>query len=179
MLDITNQNIYLIGMMGSWKSTVGKQLAKIINLDFIDIDDQIEEMMNMNISDIFTKFGEKRFREMESAYFSEICKQKGKIFSTGGGIILDFKNREILQDTGITIFLDTSISVLVNRIRNTKKRPLLNNSQDLQKTLENIWFDRKHFYKDCAKYTVNTNDLKPNQVTNNIIKILGITVEEN
>ena len=91
-------------MMGSWKSTVGRNLASSMDMEFIDTDDAIEEVTKMKISDIFREFGEDRFREMEAAYFKEIAKQTEKIFSTGGGIVLDLENREILKKKWHNIF---------------------------------------------------------------------------
>ena len=76
-------NLFIIGMMGSWKSTIGRKLSEILDLQFIDTDDAIEEMTEMKVSDIFIEFGEKRFREMESAFFIEKSKQSELIFSTG------------------------------------------------------------------------------------------------
>ena len=73
-----NKNIFLIGMMGSWKSTVGKILASALDMEFIDTDDVIEEVTEMKVSDIFSEFGESRFREMELAFFKEKSKQKHK-----------------------------------------------------------------------------------------------------
>ena len=89
--NISFNNLFLIGMMGSWKSTVGQKLAEAIDMEFIDTDDAIEEMTEMKITNIFNEYGEKRFREMESAFFIEKAKQEGQIFSTGGGIVLNKK----------------------------------------------------------------------------------------
>ena len=89
-----DKNLFLIGMMGSWKSTVGRNLASTLDMEFIDTDDAIEEMTEMKVKDIFREFGEKRFREMETAFFIEKAKQLGQIFSTGGGIVLGEENRK-------------------------------------------------------------------------------------
>ncbi len=77
------ENIFLIGMMGSWKSTVGKKLAQKTQMEFIDTDDAIEEFMDMKISEIFYEFGEKKFREMETAFFNENLNKKVKFFLQG------------------------------------------------------------------------------------------------
>ena len=91
-------------MMGSWKSTVGRKLANVLNMEFVDTDDVIEEVTEMKISDIFSEFGEIRFREMEMAFLKEKSLQKGQIFSTGGGIVLQSSNRNILKNNGTTFF---------------------------------------------------------------------------
>ena len=115
----STENLFLIGMMGSWKSTVGRKLAEALKLEFID-------------TDIFREFGEKTFREMETAFFVEKAKQKGQLFSTGGGIILSAENRKVLQENGITFLLDATPQTLANRIHNTTKRPLLSDSDNLE-----------------------------------------------
>ena len=86
--------------MGSWKTTVGRKLANVMNMEFIDSDDAIEEVTEMKVSDIFREFGEEKFREMETAFFTEKAKQSDQVFSTGGGIVLDLVNREILKNNG-------------------------------------------------------------------------------
>ena len=166
------KNLFLIGMMGSWKSTVGRKLAEALNMEFVDTDDAIEEVTEMKISDIFREFGENRFREMESAFFKEKAKQTGNVFSTGGGIIMESENRKILNNNGTTFFLNASTSTLADRIHNTNKRPLLNGSVNLETRLEKIWQARKYFYKGSAHHTIDTNNLNPDQVLDAILLFL-------
>ena len=110
--NINKNNLFLIGMMGSWKSTVGRDLANTMSMEFVDTDDAIEKIMSMKINEIFNEFGEHRFREMESSYFIEKSKNKGYLFSTCGGILLNNNNRNVLSNTGITILLEASIDEL-------------------------------------------------------------------
>ena len=170
------QNLFLIGMMGSWKSTVGRKLATTLDMEFIDTDDVIEEMIEMKLADIFKEFGEKRFREMEAAFFVEKAKQSGQIFSTGGGIVLEKDNRRILQNNGICFFLNATPLTLAQRIHNIDKRPLLAYSDNLEDRLQVIWNERNKFYKECAQYTINTDSLKPPQVLDEILKILEVSI---
>jgi len=169
------ENLFLIGMMGSWKSTVGCKLAEALTLEFIDTDDAIEEMTEMKVADIFKEFGEKKFREMETAFFVEKAKQKGQLFSTGGGIILNAENRKVLQKNGITFLLNATPHTLANRIHNTTKRPLLTNSDKLEQRLQKIWNDRHQLYIDCADYAINTDYLEPPQVLEEILNILEVS----
>ena len=173
------ENVFLIGMMGSWKSTVGKKLAQKIQMEFIDTDDAIEEFMDMKISEIFYEFGEKKFREMETAFFNEKSKQKGQIFSTGGGIVLDSSNRDCLQNNGVTFFLSATSKTLVNRMHDTTKRPLLANDGDLQGRLEKIWQERKKYYLESSKFVIETDKLNPDNVMNMIMDELGLSIENN
>ena len=173
-----DKNLFLIGMMGSWKSTVGRNLATTLDMEFIDTDDAIEEMTEMKIADIFRLFGEKRFREMEKAFFIEKAKHLGQIFSTGGGIVLENANRNVLQNNGICFFLDASPKTLTDRIHNTTKRPLLIDGDNIEGRLQTIWEDRSEFYKDCAHHVIKTDELKPAQVLDEILKILEVPVAD-
>ena len=173
-----DKNLFLIGMMGSWKSTVGRKLAEALKLEFIDTDDAIEEVTEMKVADLFQEFGEEKFREMETAFFVEKAKQKGQLFSTGGGIILSAENRKVLQDDGITFLLDATPQTLANRIHNTTKRPLLSDSDNLEERLQNIWNQRHQFYVDCAHHVISTDDLEPPQVLDEILKILEVSSAE-
>ncbi len=166
-------NIFLIGMMGSWKSTVGKKLATSLDLQFIDTDDEIEEATEQTVAEIFEVRGEAQFREMETAYFVEKSQQLGYVISTGGGIVVSDANRNALQNNGITIFLKASPETLSHRIKNTEKRPLLHGDDSLMK-LSKIWKDRKDFYEASAHLTIETDRLNPAQVLEIIIKKLDV-----
>jgi len=169
-----NTNIFLIGMMGSGKTTVGKILSEKLKMHFIDTDKEIEEIMSLSIYEIFNEFGEKRFRDMESSYFIEKSKQKGIVFSTGGGIILKKENRERLLNNGITILLDSTINELNKRIENSNyERPLVKKSNFSKLELMNIWEKRKIFYTKCANHIIQTDSCQPNIIVSKIIKKLN------
>ena len=168
-----NINIYLIGMMGSGKTTIGKILSKKLQMNFIDTDDKIEKIISMKIVNFFDEFGEERFRKMESSYFLEKSKEKGIIFSTGGGIVLNRENRNILLNDGITILLDTSISNLAKRIQNSSRRPLLINLENKENKLKIIWERRKKLYYNSAQYIINTDKSQPKMIAENIISIIN------
>ena len=165
-------------MMGSWKSTVGHELSKVMDMEFVDTDDAIEEINEMKMADIFKEFGEKRFREMEKAFFIEKAKQPGQIFSTGGGIILRKENRKVLQNYGICFFLEASLQTLADRIHDTTKRPLLTDSDYIEDRLQNIWQERREFYRNCAHHIIKTDELKPPEVLDEILKILEVNVAD-
>lgn len=165
------KNIFLIGMMGCWKSTVGRKLATSLGFKFIDTDDEIEEATGESIVDIFNERGETQFRKMEMAYFVEKSLQSGYVISTGGGIILTEANRNSLKYNGITILLKASPEILSNRIKNSGVRPLLNGADD-HNQLSAIWEERKEFYEESANLTIETDILNPTQVVELIIKKL-------
>ena len=166
-------NIYLIGMMGSGKSVVGKKLANQLNMNYVDIDIDLESINDMKILDIFSQSGEKKFREMESAYFIEKSKQTNCMFSTGGGIILDKTNRFVLKNNGVTFFLEGDCNVLFNRLKHQSNRPLLNSDNPMDQ-ISLIWEKRKEYYYESSHYTINTNDLSIDDVVNEIILKLDI-----
>ena len=173
-----NTNLFLIGMMVSWKSTVGRKLAAVLDLEFIDTDDAIEEVTEMKVDDIFQEFGEEKFREMETAFFVEKAKQTGQLFSTGGGLVLSAENRNVLQENGITFLLDASPTTLAKRIHNTSKRPLLPESDNLEAQLQKIWDERRGYYTESAHHIIATDELHPEGVIGEIMKILGVQVAD-
>ena len=175
MIEISS-NIFIIGMMGSWKSTIGKKLASSLDLQFIDTDDEIEEATEQTVAEIFEERGEAQFREMETAYFVEKSQQPGFVISTGGGIVVTEANRIALQNNGITIFLKASPETLSHRIKKTDKRPLLHGDDPLFR-LSKIWKERQKFYEELAHLTVETDRLNPVQVLEIIIKKLEMKNE--
>jgi len=124
------QNIILIGFMGSGKSTVGRELAKALHMNFIDTDHYIEKNEKMKIKDIFTEKGEKYFRELESKYILEISKMTHTVISTGGGVAGSDKNMRLLKNNGFVVYLDCTVDCLVERVSRRNTRPLLNGYPD-------------------------------------------------
>ncbi len=165
-------NIYLIGMMGSGKTTIGRKLSKKLNMDFVDVDTDIEFINDRTILEIFNEFGENKFREMESAYFIEKSKEENKIFSTGGGIILRKKNREVLINHGLTFLLELDCNILLNRIKDIDNRPLLSGSDNLE-TIYDIWNQRKKYYYNSCHHIINVNNLSVKDAIEEIITILN------
>ena len=162
---------YLIGMMGSGKSSVGKLLANKLHLSNIDIDKEIEKDEKLSIKEIFEKKGENYFREIESKYL--LRKRKLAVVSCGGGIILNKKNREFLKTNGYTIYLKSSIATLEQRLLNENSRPLLSND-NLKETLINIYTKRKTLYTSSANTTIITDRRSVKEVCELIIKKLKI-----
>ena len=162
---------YLIGMMGSGKSSVGKLLANKLQFSNIDIDKEIEKDEKLSIKEIFEKKGENYFREIESKYL--LRKRKLAVVSCGGGIILYKKNREFLKTSGYTIYLESSIPTLEKRLLNKNNRPLLNND-NLRENLITIYKKRKTLYTSAANTTIITDRKSVKEVCELIIKKLKI-----
>ena len=155
--------------MGSWKSSVAKELTKKLNMKSCDIDEDIESLTELTITDIFIKYGEKRFREMESIYFIEKAKQNETIFSTGGGIILNKKCREILTNNGLTFFLDAPVNILAERLKKLSNRPLLKN-KNKKVALSKYYDDRIEHYRNCSNYIIKTENSNPKSIAYKIIE---------
>ncbi len=171
--------IFLVGMMGSWKSTIGKKLAEKTNLNFIDIDDEIEDKTSNLIVDIFKNDGEVLFRKLESKILRETVDGENQIISTGGGVILLSENRSLLKTKGYTVYLKASPEVLANRIRNIRKRPLLNASISMVTQLENILIERESFYNEVAHFVLDTDFMTSNDATQAIINHMRINNANN
>ena len=172
MRDI-NANVYLIGMMGSGKSTVGRLLSEKLNREFIDTDDKIEEFMDYAISEIFESMGEQRFRKMEESYFLEKSQQSGLIISTGGGIVISPKNRSVLTNSTYSIYLKAHPEFLINRLKKRNKRPLLSGNQPILQKLEDIYKSRANFYEQCSNHIIDIEPLSKIDKLNKILECLN------
>lgn len=164
-------NYYLIGMMGSGKSTVGKLLAKKLETPFLDLDHYIEVKNNKSINDIFKEKGENYFRQLETNALSEI-KGSEIVVACGGGIILNHENRKKISSNGKVVFLKASISSLIKRLFSNKDRPLLND-KNIENELIKIWNERKNYYNETAEITINTDGYTPENISSLIIENLN------
>ena len=150
------KQIFLIGMMGSGKSTVGSMLADKLDWIFIDIDTELEKDHSLSISDMF-KNGEDKFRTYETEKLKQIVLKDHIVCATGGGIVLEDSNYRIL-DQSFCVYLDASLDTLYKRIETDNSRPLLSvgNKKDL---MRDIFNDREERYKSLSKLNVNTDNI--------------------
>ena len=165
--------IYLIGFMGSGKSTAGKKLAKKLGFNFIDLDNLIEKETQMSISEYFSMFGEEKFRILEEKVLYQSFSFEHSVISTGGGTPCFFDNIEKINLNGISVYLQADIPLIMSRIQNEKnQRPLIKDksNDELRKYLENLLEKREKFYKK-AKITVNAKNLDIPKLVNTIKQI--------
>lgn len=176
---LNNNNLILIGMMGSGKSTIGKQLIEILqnskNYKFADTDKLIEQKCNKTISDIFSELGEKKFRTYENQILNQLLEDNisNSIISTGGGIILKPENKEILRALGLVIWLHASTETILSRIKDDDSRPLLSNPNDedsKQNKIEEILDSRFLKYKEAADLIIDVNDKTTNEICKEILQ---------
>jgi len=164
-------NIFIVGPMGSGKSTVGKIISSELFLNFFDTDEEIEARTGASIDWIFDLEGEEGFRKRESKILEEMVQQNSIVLSTGGGIILSESNRELLSSRGTVFYLATPIAVQLERTSKDKDRPLLKNG-DPGKILEELHVARENLYEGVADYIVNTEGKSSQEVSTEIIKLV-------
>ena len=143
--------------MGCGKTTVGKQLAKITSMEYIDIDQYIEKQQNTTISEIFANHGESYFRELEHKACKELSAKRGCIISAGGGTLLFDRNIEALKENSTILLLDVPLSTIKHRLRNDKKRPLLQRP-DKERVMEEMYNARLPLYKKATAKIINANN---------------------
>ena len=164
-------NIFIVGPMGSGKSTVGKIISDELFLNFFDSDDEIESRTGASIDWIFDLEGEEGFRKRESSILEEMVKQNSIVLSTGGVIILSDSNREMLSSRGTVFYLSTPISVQIERTSKDKDRPLLKNG-DPEEILTRLQKERKDLYESVSDHIIETENKSSQQVASEIINLV-------
>ena len=162
------QNLFLVGPMGAGKSAVGRQLARLLHLDFVDSDEEVESRTGVDIPFIFEKEGEAGFRRREATVIDDLSRQEGIVLATGGGAIMDPQNRNHLGARGFVVYLRTSVDQQLSRTRKGRERPLLRND-DPRAVLEALMATREPLYREIADLTVDTDSRKVRDVVNEII----------
>jgi len=165
-------NIFLVGPMGAGKTTIGRQLARTLNKEFIDSDHEIEERSGANISWIFDVEGEAGFRRREQKIIEELTKQRDIVMATGGGAILSADSRKFLQSRGTVIYLMATVAQQVDRTKHDQRRPLLQNVKDVRQKLTELMEIRDPLYREVADLVVVTSKRSPKSVSGEIVKQL-------
>ena len=164
-------NIFIVGPMGSGKSTVGKIISSELFLTFYDTDAESESRTGASIDWIFDLEGEDGFRKRESKILEELAELNSIVLSIGGGIILSDSNRDILSSRGTVFYLATPINVQLERTSKDKDRPLLKEG-DPGEILQKLHDQRVSLYEEVADYVVNTENLSSQEVASEIIKLV-------
>lgn len=148
-------NVFLVGPMGAGKTTLGKQLARLLSKRFVDSDHEIEQRTGATIPWIFDIEGETGFRNREAAVIDELTQQAGIILATGGGAVLRPENRTNLRDRGVVVYLFASIDELYVRAGKDKNRPLLQ-TDDPKARLAQLYAERDPLYREVADLVIDT-----------------------
>jgi len=162
------QNVFLIGPKGAGKSAVGRQLARLLHMNFMDSDDEIEARTGVDIPFIFEKEGEEGFRTREAKVIDDLSKMEGLVLATGGGAVVDPQNRSYLGGRGFVVYLHTTVDEQVARTRKDRKRPLLENG-NRKNILEELMAERDEMYREIADLIVETDGRKVKAVANEIV----------
>ncbi|OUC12254.1 MAG: shikimate kinase [Alkalinema sp. CACIAM 70d] len=174
--DLQGTNLYLIGMMGSGKSTVGKILADRLGYQFFDSDTVIEQVAQQPVSQIFAESGEAVFRELETRVLAEIAGHGRKLVATGGGIVLKPENWGYLRH-GVIIWLDASIEILQARLAADTTRPLLQGT-DLETKLRSLYHDRQALYAQADLRIMLGETDTPEEICDRILLALAKACQE-
>tara|TARA_X000001036_G_scaffold397827_1_gene400306 strand:+ start:976 stop:1569 length:594 start_codon:yes stop_codon:yes gene_type:complete len=178
-LNSLDKPIILVGMMGTGKTVIGKMLAKSLNRIFFDIDENIEKHYHMTIYDIFEQYGENKFREIEHEEIKKIDVKSNYIIATGGGAFTFERNYNILNQIGLTVWLNATQKTIVSRLKkNINNRPLLKNVE-IDKYVSNLLLKRNPMYSKAHLSVVSKNESKIEMTNRILIKIKNYLVDNN
>ena len=165
------KNLFLVGPMGAGKSAVGRQLARLTHLDFVDSDEEIESRTGVDIPFIFEKEGEEGFRKRESKVIDELSSRDGIVMATGGGAVVDPESRSRLGGRGFVVYLYTSVKQQLERTQRGRNRPMLENG-DKEKVLAELMELRDPMYREIADLIVDTDGRRVQTVAREIHEAL-------
>ncbi|WP_019029575.1 shikimate kinase AroK [Colwellia piezophila] len=166
------RNIFLIGPMGAGKSTIGREIADRLHLEFFDSDQEIERRTGADIAWVFDLEGEEGFRIREESVIEDLSEKQGIVLATGGGSVISTNVRNRLSARGIVVYLETTIDKQVARTQRDRRRPLLQTSEEPRTVLENLAIERNPLYEDIADIIVQTDDQSAKVVAHKIIERL-------
>jgi shikimate kinase len=168
---MNDRNIFLVGMMGAGKTTVGKALARRLGREFIDCDREIVERTGVPIATIFEIEGEEGFRRRETQMLAELALRRGTVVATGGGAVLAEENRRTMRASGTVIYLRVALEHLDERTRRDSARPLLS-SGDRRATLRGLLEKRDPLYHEAADLVVDSGAQSPGTLAQRVVEAL-------
>lgn len=166
------RNIFLVGPMGAGKSTIGRELADKLHLEFYDSDQEIERRTGADIAWVFDLEGEEGFRKREATVIDDLSQMQGIVLATGGGSVISDLVRNRLSARGIVVYLETTIDKQVARTQRDRRRPLLQTEEEPRTVLENLAVKRNPLYEEIADVIVQTDDQSAKVVANKIVERL-------
>ncbi|WP_310424149.1 shikimate kinase [Chamaesiphon sp. VAR_48_metabat_135_sub] len=168
MFDLQGLNIYLIGMMGSGKSTIAPLLAERLGYGFLDTDPTIEKLVGQSIVEIFQTVGETEFRQIETQVLAEVSAYIRLVVATGGGIPIRQENWNHLHQ-GLVIWLDPSVDLLIERLQGDTTRPILDTSKNLQSKLDQILVERRDRYAEADIHIPIAQNITTEEIVERIL----------
>ncbi|MCC4599355.1 shikimate kinase [Xanthomonas melonis] len=161
-------NLVMVGPMGAGKSCIGRRLAERFGLDFVDVDQVIVEQAGSSIPDIFEQHGEAHFRQLEADTLQTLLQQHNKLISTGGGAVLDARNRQCIREGGFVVYLHVSVPAQLARLARDRNRPLLQRA-DRAQALHTMAAQRTPLYQQVADLTLETDHFSPAEATAQLV----------
>lgn len=169
----TDENVILIGFMGSGKSSVGRKLADLLAVPCLDTDALIEEQEKMTIREIFTRMGQAYFRDAETRAVRSLTGREGRyVLSVGGGLPLRAENREILRKLGTVVYLKASVQTLAERLARDTTRPLLQGEEPLEEKITRILSEREALYEEACSHVVLSDGKSVREVAQEIRRLI-------
>ena len=169
------RNLVIVGLMGAGKSAIGKLVAQMLGIPFIDSDHEIERVSRMTIPELFQAYGEPEFRKLEQRVIKRLLRTGPRVLSTGGGAFMSEETRALIRDNGLSLWLDADLDVLWERVIKRDNRPLLK-TKNPKKTLEDLMIARYPTYA-LAHLTVKSRDIKKDMVASEVIAAVASTLE--
>jgi shikimate kinase len=166
-----SRNIFLIGPMGAGKTTIGRQLARLMRMEFLDSDHEIEKRTGVTIPIIFEIEGEAGFRKRETTMLDELTRKENLVLATGGGAVLAEENRRMLRKRGVVVYLEATVESLFERTRKSRNRPLLE-TEDRRAKLQELMDVREPLYRQEADLIIHTDTRSPGSVAREIMSKL-------
>ncbi|MEW6998781.1 shikimate kinase AroK [Colwelliaceae bacterium BS250] len=166
------RNIFLVGPMGAGKSTIGRELADKLHLEFFDSDQEIERRTGADIAWVFDLEGEEGFRLREETVIEDLSQMQGIVLATGGGSVISDQIRNHLSARGIVVYLETTIDKQVARTQRDRRRPLLQTEEEPRTVLEKLAVERNPLYEEIADVVVQTDDQSAKIVASKIVERL-------
>lgn len=166
-----NRSIVFVGLMGAGKTAIGRKVASMTGLDFIDSDHEIEEVSRMTVAELFENYGEDEFRALEMRVLARLLEEGPKVISTGGGAYMNDVTREAIRESGISVWLKADFEILMERVRRKQHRPLLQRA-DPEAVMRDLIDKRYPIYAE-ADVTVQSRDVPKDDVAREVIIALG------
>jgi shikimate kinase len=167
-MNESSRSVFLIGMMGAGKTTLGRMLAQALGFEFIDADRELEARSGVPIPTIFSVEGEAGFRRREAALLDELTQRPGIVLATGGGAILDPDTRARLRDRGLVLYLRASADEIHRRTRNDRSRPLLQ-TDDPRARIDELLEQREPLYRETAHLTFQSASANPRRLLRKLV----------
>ena len=171
--DSMMERLIFVGLPGSGKSTIGRQLARRRELPFFDSDQVIESRLGETIRAFFAREGEKTFRDFEERVIDELTMQGSCVLATGGGAVLRSENRQRMRERGVVVYLRASPEQLMRRLRNDTKRPLLQVADPMAR-LQDLYEEREPLYKEVADFTFDACGSSPALLVSRVMMQLDL-----